>query len=114
MEKKQSSKFLLKFFIAITTIISGSLIVLTQFTDKGNISEDELDVTPIDTIVSVDSILVDTIVKEKPEVKTTIAKEIPARDTTIVKSVEKRTFKIILNVKDTILSDTSSIIKSLK
>lgn len=121
-------KLIIKTFLTTSTILVTTFVLLDQYTgcfDETKINSIEETKTIVnnetDTVLNDSTIIVkeasikDTISKEtliKDTITKTIAKEIPARDTTIIKSVENRSFKIILSVKDTILSDTSSLIKS--
>jgi hypothetical protein len=100
--------------IAITGIVViGSLLILNNSDNKIDFSDElitESDTTLIDSVNVCDTTPV--IIEDTVKYKTTVVNKIPAKDTTIVKSVENRTFKIILSVKDTVLSDTSSLMKS--
>tara|TARA_B100001173_G_scaffold147113_1_gene127656 strand:- start:358 stop:708 length:351 start_codon:yes stop_codon:yes gene_type:complete len=107
-------KSISKLVAAMGVVVIGAFLILNNYNNSKVDSLDESitkpDTTLIDSLIICDTIPLiqeDTI---KP--KATIVKEIPVKDTTIIKSVKNKTFKIILSVKDTVLSDTSSLMKS--
>lgn len=97
-------------------IATMSIAVIGAFVILHNSKEskiDKIDSVEESCMVLNDSTLIgDTIVNtvnDSIKPKTIVIK---AKDTTIVKSVENRTFNITLLVKDTMVSDTSSLMKS--
>jgi len=110
----KTGKLISKVIAAMGLVVVGSYLILNNSNNGEVDSSDEL-IFELDSI-STDSVSIcDTIpviAEDSIKPKTTVVKEIPVKDTTIVKSVENRTFKIILSVKDTVLSDTSSLMKS--
>tara|TARA_Y100001937_G_C7132008_1_gene338055 strand:+ start:2066 stop:2416 length:351 start_codon:yes stop_codon:yes gene_type:complete len=110
----KTGKLISKVIVAMGVVAAGSYLILNDSNsaevDSFDKSIFELDSVSTDSVSICDTIPV--IAEDTIEPKTTVVKEIPVKDTTIVKSVENRTFKIILSVKDTVLSDTSSLMKS--
>lgn len=92
MSKKVKS--INKLVATMIIVVIGAFIVLFNSKDS---KEDLLDESC--TVLNDTTLISDTIV-------------IKAKDTTIIKSVKNRTFNITLLVKDTMVSDTSSLMKS--
>lgn len=105
MSKKVKS--INKLVATMIIVVIGAFIVL--FNSK-NSKEDLLDESCI--VLNDTTLIGDTIVNtvnDSIKPKTIVIK---AKDTTIIKSVKNRTFNITLLVKDTMVSDTSSLMKS--
>tara|TARA_R100000951_G_C2622305_1_gene174885 strand:+ start:930 stop:1259 length:330 start_codon:yes stop_codon:yes gene_type:complete len=94
-------------------IATMSIAVIGAFVILHNSKESKIDSVEESCMVLNDSTLIgDTIVNtvnDSIKPKTIVIK---AKDTTIIKSVKNRTFNITLLVKDTMVSDTSSLMKS--